>query len=188
MRLVREAGCPVPEVLEASGGDLVLERLRGPTLAAELLAGAVRVEAAAEMLLGLHERLHGVEAPAWVPRSTRGIDMGGGAAGARMLHLDLHPENVVLTDRGPYLIDWTNAAAGAPAFDFAVTWAILAGADFAGFGLGPELVEAVRTGLVERFRQAAPAAARAVAVEYRAADAALEEAEIERIRGELGRG
>jgi aminoglycoside phosphotransferase (APT) family kinase protein len=42
----------------------------------------------------------------------------------RLLHLDLHPDNVMLTSRGPVVIDWTNAAAGDPAFDVALMWVI----------------------------------------------------------------
>ena len=35
-----------------------------------------------------------------------------------MLHLDLHPMNVILSPRqGVYVIDWTDAAAGPAGFD-----------------------------------------------------------------------
>jgi aminoglycoside phosphotransferase (APT) family kinase protein len=44
----------------------------------------------------------------------------------RILHLDLHPDNVMLTSRGPVLIDWRNAAEGPPDLDLAVTAVILA--------------------------------------------------------------
>ena len=43
-----------------------------------------------------------------------------------MLHLDLHPGNVMFTARGPVVIDWTNARAGAPAADVAMAYLIMA--------------------------------------------------------------
>ena len=43
-----------------------------------------------------------------------------------MLHLDLHPANVILSPDGPVVIDWTNGARGDAAADLALTWIILA--------------------------------------------------------------
>jgi aminoglycoside phosphotransferase (APT) family kinase protein len=44
--------------------------------------------------------------------------------GEWLLHLDLHSDNVLLSRRGPVVIDWTNARAGDPALDVALTWVI----------------------------------------------------------------
>jgi aminoglycoside phosphotransferase (APT) family kinase protein len=44
----------------------------------------------------------------------------------RVLHLDLHPDNVILTYRGPVLIDWRNATEGPPDLDVALSALILA--------------------------------------------------------------
>ncbi|WP_260428757.1 phosphotransferase family protein [Micromonospora globispora] len=44
----------------------------------------------------------------------------------RILHLDLHPENVILTTAGPMVIDWANATEGPPELDVAMTAVILA--------------------------------------------------------------
>lgn len=38
-----------------------------------------------------------------------------------MLHLDLHPGNVILTVAGPVVIDWTDVLRGDPALDLAQT-------------------------------------------------------------------
>lgn len=43
-----------------------------------------------------------------------------------MLHLDLHPENVVLTGRGAVVIDWSTAAEGPPGLDRAMSALTLA--------------------------------------------------------------
>ncbi|HLU28511.1 MAG TPA: phosphotransferase [Glycomyces sp.] len=183
MRWLRESDYPVPEVFDAVAGDLVMERLHGPTLAAALLAGSVGGAEAASVLLGLHERLHRIEAPPWLPPATRGVDAAGECPD-RVLHLDLHPENVILTDEGPFLIDWTNAAAGPGAFDLAVSWAIMAGVDLAAFA--PEAAEAVRNGLLPRLRGSADRPVLEQAVRYREADPNVDEDEIRRVRAGLG--
>jgi aminoglycoside phosphotransferase (APT) family kinase protein len=44
----------------------------------------------------------------------------------RLLHMDFHPDNVLLSPSGPVVIDWTNARRGTPALDVAMTWVIAA--------------------------------------------------------------
>ena len=104
-------GFPVPRVHEAHGPDIVMERLDGPTMAQALLRGALSVGAGATMLADLLRRLHEVPAR--------------GATGC-LVHLDLHPENVLLTGRGPVVIDWHNAGDGPADLDTAFTALILA--------------------------------------------------------------
>lgn len=72
------------------------------------------IAAAAEVLTDLHTRLHAL--PARLSREP----------GDRILHLDLHPDNVVLTAHGPVLIDWRNAGEGPPDLDVALTALIIA--------------------------------------------------------------
>ncbi|MFI7213347.1 phosphotransferase [Micromonospora maritima] len=114
MRHLRRAGFPVPRVHHADGAELVLERVPGPTLVEALQAGTVTAHGAARMLADLHDRLHALPA-------LRSTDPG-----VRLLHLDLHPHNVLLTGTGPVVIDWTDSAEGPPALDRAVTALILA--------------------------------------------------------------
>lgn len=107
-------GFPVPRVYSASGGDLVLERLAGPTMLQALAAGEITPVAAAELLAGLLSRLHAL--PPQMPDKP----------GDRPVHLDLHPANVMLEARGPVVIDWRNAGQGRPEFDVAVSALIMA--------------------------------------------------------------
>ncbi|WP_030490264.1 phosphotransferase [Micromonospora chokoriensis] len=114
MAYVAAGGYPVPVVHAASGPDLVLERLDGETLLASMLAGRTDVGVAADLLVTLHDRLHTLPARF----STDPAD--------RVLHLDLHPQNVMVTSRGPVVIDWRNAAEGPADLDVAMTALILA--------------------------------------------------------------
>jgi aminoglycoside phosphotransferase (APT) family kinase protein len=118
MTHLHECGYPVPLVRprdeRAAGTDLVMERLDGPTMAGALLAGLITPHEAGTLLALLLTRLHRVP-----PRTADD-------PAARILHLDLHPENVILTSAGPRVIDWSNAEEGRPGLDWAMTAVILA--------------------------------------------------------------
>ncbi|MFG3548425.1 phosphotransferase [Streptomyces sp. NPDC047725] len=118
MEHVRAHGYPAPRVRPGGPGaprtDLVMERLSGPTMLRACLAGTLAPREAGTVLAGLLRRLH--EVPAH--RST--------APGARVLHLDLHPDNVILTPGGPRVIDWSNAEEGEPGLDWGMSAVILA--------------------------------------------------------------
>jgi aminoglycoside phosphotransferase (APT) family kinase protein len=57
--------------------------------------------------------------------------------GDRLLHLDLHPGNVILTADGPCVIDWSSVARGAAGADLAHTWLVLASTNDSGLDGGP---------------------------------------------------
>jgi aminoglycoside phosphotransferase (APT) family kinase protein len=75
----------------------------------------------ARVLARLHDQLHQIAPPAGLPRPF--------GAGERIMHLDLHPGNVMLTPDGPVVIDWTNAAAGPAGADVAMAYLIMASSD-----------------------------------------------------------
>ncbi|MER7002348.1 phosphotransferase [Dactylosporangium sp. NPDC000555] len=114
MRYVSDHGYPVPRVYAADGADLVLERLDGPTMLQALRDGTIDLHSGATVLADLLERLHKVRVRAATD------------PGTRILHLDLHPENVVMTEGGPVVIDWRNSTEGPPELDVAMTALIIA--------------------------------------------------------------
>ena len=120
MRYVRERGYPAPEVMSVDGPDLVLERATGTTMAVDVLRRPWTIVRHARLLTDLHRRLHRIAAPEWL----RAIGPGDA-----VIHLDLHPENVLLHGKGALVIDWANARAGHWADDVAQTVVILAAAD-----------------------------------------------------------
>ena len=136
MRHLHELGYPVPLVHDADGTDLVMEHITGPTLFEELLREPGQVDRYGRLLGDLHERLHRIPAPDWlVGEADAGDESGLLHDGAEadgpqvVLHRDLHPINVILSERGPVVIDWEGAAAGAAAIDAALTVVITLGAD-----------------------------------------------------------
>jgi aminoglycoside phosphotransferase (APT) family kinase protein len=128
MRHLDAAGFPVPKVYDAGGSDLVMERLDGRDMLADLGRRPWTVPRHARTLADLHNRLHEVTAPPGWPRAVApdGSVLGPGDS---VLHMDLHPGNVMLTSRGPVVIDWTSARAGAGGADVALAYLIMATAD-----------------------------------------------------------
>ena len=169
-----------------SDGEVVLRV--GERIAAEVLAASA---AAAGRACGAAAR------PARGSRRPGGagvlrLDDGWGCAPPgperNLLHLDLHPYNVLVDDAGEVtaVIDWTNAAAGDPRLDAARTWSILA-LDPAALALRAEpgwvaLTEAWLDGLPE-----IPAPARAWACRFMLDDLAKrhEPAALQHVRGAL---
>ena len=110
MAYLHERGYPVPAVYSADGADLVMERLDGPTMVRALMAGTCSVPDGAAMLADLLRRLH---------------DIPGQSGSGTVGHYDLHPESVLLTSRGPVVIDWRNGRDGPADLDTALSALIL---------------------------------------------------------------
>ncbi|HET8929218.1 MAG TPA: phosphotransferase [Acidimicrobiales bacterium] len=133
MGLAHAAGYPVPEVrgISDDGRDLTLERIDGPTLLDELASHPWRVHRSADLLAELLVDLHQISAmpddtdDAGHPDSLRSASTGPGPS---LIHLDLHPLNVLVSPTGPIVIDWANAGAGVAEVDVAVTWLVMAAA------------------------------------------------------------
>ncbi|MGV8968485.1 MAG: phosphotransferase [Cellulomonas sp.] len=112
---VVEHGFPAPAMYSCEGSDLVLERLHGPTLLQALAAGEFSLQDSVEIMADLHRRLHVIPPPA----GTTDDDV--------VVHLDLHPGNIVLSEtHGPALVDWGNATVGPLDLDLAMSAIILA--------------------------------------------------------------
>lgn len=158
MALAAAHGIRVPRVHEVRPDGLVLERITGRTMGAELRRRPWRLRRHVDALARLHEQVHRVP-----------LD------GASLLHLDLHPENVLLAPDGPVLIDWTNAGSGDPAQDVALTWLILA---TSGGPPGRLLAGVYRSRVGVPVLEAGLAAAKA----YRLADPNVTDAERARVR------
>ncbi len=112
-----EHGYPVPQIHDVlSGGtEIVMDRIEGPMMADEMLRQPWKMPRYCRELADLHDRLHVIPAPEWLP------DLGGD----RLVHLDLHPLNVMMTASGPIVIDWPNAARGDALLDVGVTFMLL---------------------------------------------------------------
>jgi aminoglycoside phosphotransferase (APT) family kinase protein len=140
MQHVVASSYPAPEVVEVAGRDLVMERLDGPTMLVDLQKRPWRIRRHTATLAGLLHRLHDLPVPAWAAQRHEG--------GTQLVHLDLHPDNVMLTSRGPVVIDWTNAGRGDADAEIADLWLVLSTADAPSSGFDRLVVAAGRGLLV----------------------------------------
>jgi aminoglycoside phosphotransferase (APT) family kinase protein len=178
MEHLRAAGYPVPAVHQVAPGEMVLDRIQGPTMLEDTGKHPWRLRAHARLLAELHDRLHRIDAPP----DLREFDAPGDA----VLHLDLHPGNVILSPDGPVVIDWSNVHRGDPGADVALTWVVMAIFDADETGLMNVFISAFRKRFVKMFldasdREAAVRALPAVAA-YRERDRNIRPAELAGLR------
>jgi aminoglycoside phosphotransferase (APT) family kinase protein len=144
-RAVHAAGLPAPaalELMEVSGRyGIVFERVEGVSLLGYTQARPWSIFTAVRLLADLHARIHGWRAPAELPtlreriaariaaatgvteaqRQTALRRLAGLPDGTALCHGDFHPGNVLITPRGPVIIDWSSASRGDPLGDVACT-------------------------------------------------------------------
>jgi len=146
MSFMRDKGYPVPAVVELSddGLDMVMERIDGVTMVEALGKAPWTVRRQAATLADLHRRLHEIEAPDFFPPEPVG-------AGTKVLHLDLHPLNVLVGPKGTFVIDWPNARRGDPNIDVGLAWVLMAAGQIPGGGPKARLLGLFRSLLVNGF-------------------------------------
>lgn len=144
MTAANDAGAPVPAVYERVHVDgrpgVVMERVDGPDLLTVVERGPWRFRWAARVLGRVHAVIHDTVAPQDLPdlrsfseERIRSTDVPTDLAdfarrrldelpdGDRLCHGDFHPGNVLVGERGPVAIDWTNGTRGDPNADIART-------------------------------------------------------------------
>jgi aminoglycoside phosphotransferase (APT) family kinase protein len=102
-----------------------MERIEGPTMLEAFGARPWKIRGWARMLADLHLRLEAI------PTTDLELPQRDGIA-ETIVHGDLHPDNVMLGERGPVVIDWPNALLGPAGVDAANTWLLVATADIEG--------------------------------------------------------
>jgi aminoglycoside phosphotransferase (APT) family kinase protein len=171
-------GYPLPDVFDVSddGSAITMERIEGPSMLAYLQAKPWQLRRLAGTLAELHDHLHDITSPGEMRPAP------AGAPGDRVLHLDLHPLNVIMSPRGPVVIDWTNACQGDPLVDVALTWLLLGAGQAPGSAPARLLVARFREGFLRSFLSSfdrADVAARLSAVvDWKAHDPNMSPAEV----------
>jgi aminoglycoside phosphotransferase (APT) family kinase protein len=119
IQYVADHGYPVPKIhdVRAGGSEIVMERVDGPLMMDAALKPPWKIPTMLRDLADLHEQLHAIAAPDFLQQAPDGGD--------RVIHLDLHPLNVISSATGPVVIDWANARSGEGISDAANTYALL---------------------------------------------------------------
>lgn len=140
-RAVHSLGVPSPAFIELTTFDgrdaIVFERLEGRTMWEHMSEDPQRIRELAGMLAETHRRIFAAGPAdglrrliARIRRKLQEVHQLSDAEraeadamaqelpkGAALLHGDLHPGNVLLTDDGPIAIDWFDASVGHPVGD-----------------------------------------------------------------------
>jgi len=164
---VHDAGLPAPAVegvVEVDGRPgIVFERVEGPSMLKVLTTKPWKVVKLTRLLAELHAAMHSCEVPE-LP-SLRGAvqdlirdsvllaEATKEAAlkaleqlpdGKAVCHGDFHPDQVIMSPRGPIIIDWSNALRGNPLADVSRTSLILRMGDVPSFVGGRRLINSLR--------------------------------------------
>jgi aminoglycoside phosphotransferase (APT) family kinase protein len=147
-RAIHRSGFPVPdalEIIEVEGRlGIVFECIEGGSLVDKVETKPWLLFQAARQLADLHWQMHGVPAPPELPSQhaqiEEWIEEAAGAApnemhqarrqlemsepGASLCHGDFHPANILLSRKGPVVIDWSRGTRGQPLADVARTAAL----------------------------------------------------------------
>jgi len=147
-RKIYETGLPVPAVfgiVEVNGRHgIVYERVNGPSMLSLLIAKPEKIEYFAAMFAKLHAQMHSIESAGLPPQRQRlerkihdaePLPDNRKKTALRALrrlpegnvvcHGDFHPDNILMSSRGPVIIDWSDATCGNPQADIARTLLLL---------------------------------------------------------------
>ncbi|MGE5334979.1 MAG: phosphotransferase family protein [Nitrososphaerota archaeon] len=147
-RALYAAGVPSPSVddlIKVDGrAGIIYERIAGPSLLGVLMSHPLRVAAVARMMGEVHASVHAhtiaglpllrevlarrIQSVTRLPPELRRAALDALDAlpdGEALCHGDYHPDNVLLSERGPLVIDWENAAHGDSLADVARTLLLL---------------------------------------------------------------
>lgn len=147
---ILDLGLPIPKVYERvrinDREGIVFEKIEGLSLEVELCSKPWNVKRYARMFAELHTRVHKVPAPVqlgsqqdWVKEEVITENrfltselrhkvmalLDTLPDGNRLCHGDFHPGNIVMTKRGPVIIDWMTASRGNAVGDVARTSVLL---------------------------------------------------------------
>lgn len=167
-RAIAGLGLPTPAFYEEAEVDgrpgMVIERLSGRTLLDSLGSQPWRLGAGGRLLAELQTRVNACRGPealksqrAWVSPGIIDRDLLPPTLKTRVLatlaalpdgpwlcHGDMHPGNVMMTPRGPMIIDWMTASRGLPVGDLARSSVLLSAAQVPPGTPLPGLVDRLR--------------------------------------------
>ncbi|MFL5735089.1 MAG: phosphotransferase family protein [Chloroflexia bacterium] len=169
---VHDAGVPAPgigDVVEVEGrAGIIFERIEGPSMVHAVLSNPAEHVEMGRLMAELQAGMHARAVPGLRPfrgalegaiRRAKALpdDLKEAAVralerlpnGQALCHGDLHPDNVILSPRGPVILDWAAAVSGYPLADVARTSLLLKGGQLPPDMPGREQIEAIRVGFYD---------------------------------------
>ena len=150
-RVIKASGAPIPlagEVVEVDGRyGIAYERVSGPSMQELMQEYPSTVAQYSHLLAELHADLHArcigtdlpsqreclrarivtAEALSSVTKTAALERLRRLSEDGHLCHGDFHPGNILMSERGPVIIDWVDATRGSAAADVARTWVLLMG-------------------------------------------------------------
>ena len=147
-RIIYEGGLSVPEfgdvLVFGERLGMVFEKIEGSTMDQQIKSNPLSGFKQIIRMARLHAQIHRCSASELPPYSSylsrcirhtkefsdkeKSLLLGQierFTAENQLCHADLHPQNIILSDRGPVIIDWANAVSGSPAADVARSFYLL---------------------------------------------------------------
>ena len=144
VRVLHDRGLPVPRVIRLIQVDqrwgIVYEKIDGVSMLESYLGDFSRIEQNSYLMADLHWQIHKISGNSFPTLKTRLYDkicdikelpkyqknlilrvLDDLLDGNQLCHMDFHPDQILLTDRGPYILDWETACKGNPLADVART-------------------------------------------------------------------
>ena len=189
-RAIHKSGLPVPAVegiMEVEGRmGIIFERVEGPSMLGLFRSKPWKLFRLARALAELHAGMHSREVPelpplrgrleekiravAVLPAPTKETVLkvlGQLPEGSAVCHGDFHPDQIIMSLRGPIIIDWINATQGNPLADVARTSLLLQTSEVPPFIAGRWLINWVRglfhSTYLKRYLQLRPASREQIA-------------------------
>jgi serine/threonine protein kinase len=173
-RIVQASGLPVPAVhdlVEVNGRRGILyERVDGPNMLDALGKNPQETRRFMRQLAALHVEMHTRSVPElpsqrerlqWKIQHAKPLPDGLKAAalnalealpdGDRLCHGDFHPGNILLTAKGPIVIDWIDSTRGAPLADVARTHLLFSTAKLPGLSILALLVRLAKRWMLNQY-------------------------------------
>jgi uncharacterized protein (TIGR02172 family) len=152
-RIIYESGLPAPAIegmIDVEGRTgIIFERIEGRSMLEEMGAKPNEAPRYAEILAELHTNIHSHKIPdlpslrdkiARIIRQAKTLTdeertralhvLAQRNDGTNLCHFDFHPMNVIMSPRGPVILDWMTACQGDPHADIARTLLMTQGFQF----------------------------------------------------------
>lgn len=174
-RTVSEAGLPVPAVygiVEVDGRHgIIYDNVDGPSMLGELVSKPEELEHFASVFAKLHAQMHSLEIRGLASQrqqlekkihNAKPLSEDKRKAALKALdklpddnvlcHGDFHPDNILMSTRGPTIIDWNDATQGNPRADVVRTLLLLQqGEPLQPFKLDAEQIQSMRNLFIDTY-------------------------------------
>lgn len=173
-RTISDAGLPVPAVygiIQLNGRfGILYDHIDGRSMLKDLMSNPSKLDNYATLFARLHAKIHSLqvkELPSQHQRLAKKISLAkslpknlkqeilkflqGLPDNYMLCHGDFHPENILMSNQGPIVIDWNDAVKGRPEADIARTLILIGYSQPANLNVNAKQLSSIRTQFVRTY-------------------------------------